>query len=251
MAYVPFLDIIVGLEEAYFKIVQFGSAVLSDTIRLRRSSPARSRYYLYSENSLMVRWDSLYNSFDTARKGRWTNYWATLPFGSHGGANGYPGSGFSAFIYANAPRYKNGYSLWLDPPILGTELITNGDFLTDLSGWTVFSGRAIWQAGNCISSKTFNSSALMIKQDITLVQGQRYLLVVNVYNPFGYADGLSFGFSNSKIGINPAKKSYIIYYDFTATANDVLLGFLSMGAFGQGDNNQWGMSFISLQTLAF
>jgi len=113
---VPDLSIPPGLEEAYFKVVQFGSAVGQNVILLRRSSPARSRFWTVGMRSLFVRFKSLWASFNNLRRSRWTVFWTSLPFGSHAGLNGYPGSGYSAFIYLNAPRYQRNLSILLDPP---------------------------------------------------------------------------------------------------------------------------------------
>lgn len=133
------LDIPAGLEESYFKVVQFGSASAQNVILLRRSPPARSRRWTISERSLFVRFQSLWALFDSARRTRWQVYWATLPFGDHGGADGYPGSGYSGFIYVNAPRYASDLALLLDPPDYpppSTELFTNGSMFSNLNGWS-------------------------------------------------------------------------------------------------------------------
>lgn len=124
---VPDLSIPSGLEEAYMKVVQFGSASAQNVILKRRSSPARARFFYVGNRSLFIRWQSLYDSFTVTRRGHWTTFWESLPFGNHAGLNGYPGSGYSAFIYINAPRYEKGLSLLLEPPIpiLGTRFFSN------------------------------------------------------------------------------------------------------------------------------
>jgi hypothetical protein len=88
--------------------------------------------------SFFVMWESLWDSFQQSRKNAWTAYWITLPFGSHSGAGGWPGSGYSAFVYINAPRYKLGLELLLDPPGFpppGTEILINGGFTGSYSPW--------------------------------------------------------------------------------------------------------------------
>lgn len=138
MAKVSDLDIPPGLEEPYFKIVQFASASSQDRIVLRRSSPARNRFYTVGDRSLFVLWAPLYNSLSTDRHDAWTAYWESLPFGDHSGLSGWPGSGFSAFVYANAPRYEAGLDPLLDPP--AANLIYNGSFNGNANGWDINNG---------------------------------------------------------------------------------------------------------------
>ena len=131
-----FLEIISGLEADFWKIFtprefdQFSGIYLMDK---EASRPKKSKLAL---QSLFVLWESLYNSFDNSRRLRWTNYWITLPFSSHLGLHGYPGSGYSGFVYLNAPRYKLGLDLMLDPPTPFIELILNGDFSMGSTNWT-------------------------------------------------------------------------------------------------------------------
>lgn len=61
--------------------------------------------------SLFVRWQNIYNSLSDSCKDKWVARWEELPYGSHAGAGGYPGSGFSAFVHDNAQRLRNGESL--------------------------------------------------------------------------------------------------------------------------------------------
>lgn len=109
------LDILPGLEEAYFKVVQFGSDVLQDTLLRRIPPPARGRRYLYRDRSYFITFEPIYDALSATVKGHWTTYWGTLPFGDHSGAGNWPGSGYSAFVWLNAPRYKRGLPLILDP----------------------------------------------------------------------------------------------------------------------------------------
>lgn len=105
-----------GLEEAFFKIFQFASATAQNRIILHRSSPARRLYSRVALRSYFVQLAPGYDLLSNSRHLAWTAYWVLLPFSSHLGQNGYPGSGFSAFVYLNAPRVKAGLSLILDPP---------------------------------------------------------------------------------------------------------------------------------------
>lgn len=111
-------DVAAGLETLYADVLGFAigkSAIFAPHHPSVKSATQKSKRLAAS---LFLRWQSLYNGFTVIRREAWQLYWATLPFGGHNGANGYPGSGFSAFVYVNAPRLKAGLSLLLDPPFI-------------------------------------------------------------------------------------------------------------------------------------
>jgi hypothetical protein len=132
----PELNIPDGLEQAFFNVVQFLGGKSGDVYIAHKTKPAKKYYSHIAFRSLFVKWKDLYNNFNEIRKNKWTTYWLTLPFGGHWGAGGYPGSGYSAFVYVNAPRYQDGLALLLDPPeLLGEELILNSGFDGNADGW--------------------------------------------------------------------------------------------------------------------
>lgn len=133
------LDIISGLEQAFFNIWQLNNKDTALAMYGKRTSPARKNFSRVGSRSYFVQLQSLYDSFTTMRRSAWDAYWATLPFGSHAGANGYPGSGYSAFIYVNAPLWKVGDDLILDPPMIDN-LLVNGTFDGTLDPWYVGDG---------------------------------------------------------------------------------------------------------------
>lgn len=137
----PNIDIPPGLEEAYYNIVRILGGVNPDTIIKKKGSPAKKNYSEVGSRSLFVRWESLWATFDTNRLASWTSYWYTLPFGDHSGFGGWPGSGFSAFIYVNAPRYQLGLDPLLDPPV--GNLISNPSFGSGGFGWFPLSGTSL------------------------------------------------------------------------------------------------------------
>lgn len=130
----PLIDIPAGLEDAYHRVVSYLGGNNPDTIILRKGSPAKQNFYLFSDRSLFVKWKSIWADFDAPRKLSWSDYWESLPFSPHSGQNGWPGSGYSAFVYINAPRYKANLDLLLDPPV--SNLIYNGDFSLGDDGWS-------------------------------------------------------------------------------------------------------------------
>jgi hypothetical protein len=130
------LEIPQGLEDFFWEVVFGIQGKQTFTIGMKRQLDSRIRTYKIIERSLFVKWQSLYNSFTSTRRHNWDEYWATLPFGSLGGPDYWPGSGYSAFVYVNAPRYKAGLDLILDAPLY-PELVYNGNFDVDLSGWVL------------------------------------------------------------------------------------------------------------------
>jgi hypothetical protein len=138
MSWIQDLNIPAGLESLFWQI--FRPQTIPDIVSLvtQTKTTQKRTYGNLVARSFFVMWQSLYDSFIAARRARWTAYWLTLPFGSHSGAGGWPGSGFSAFVFVNAPRYKQGLDLLLDPPGYippGTELLINGDFTGGYSPW--------------------------------------------------------------------------------------------------------------------
>jgi hypothetical protein len=127
------LDIIPGLEEAYFSIFQLNQTWDYGVLGSRICPASRYRSPQLALRSLFVKWQDLYNSFDQARKNRWTSYWIQFGAGTHRGAGGWPGSGYSAFVWVNAPRYRAGLPLILDPQYIN--LLQNGSFSDGSVGW--------------------------------------------------------------------------------------------------------------------
>lgn len=109
------LNIIAGLEEAFWKIFQPQNAETQNVLLSRITPASTKKKSALALRSLFVLWESLWDSFTQTRKDAWQTYWSTLPFGDHSGLHGWPGSGYSAFVYVNAPRYKLGLPLLLDP----------------------------------------------------------------------------------------------------------------------------------------
>lgn len=130
------LDVPEGLAPLYFYIVNVVEGNASLNYKNRPSGKVAEKRKRLAGVSLFTFWESLWDGFDGSRKSAWTTYWGTLPFGSHSGAGGWPGSGYSAFVYVNAPRYRNGEDLLLDPPAgLGPELLLNPDFDGNADHW--------------------------------------------------------------------------------------------------------------------
>lgn len=134
MAKIFGINIPAGWEDLFNLIFRQQSPALLNVLNTAAPIKRRSSYSALVLRSYFVMWQSLYDSFDSARRHSWDLYWLTLPFGSHSGANGWPGSGYSAFIYCNAPRYKAGLSLFFDPPY-GVECLQNIDFSQGANFW--------------------------------------------------------------------------------------------------------------------
>jgi hypothetical protein len=112
----PDIQIPAGLEEAFAGVISLLGGNNPNTIISAKPSPARKNFRIVGDRSLFRTWQNLYKTFPQPQKDLWRDYWITLPFGTHAGNNGYPGSGYSAFIYINAPRYHLGLPPLLTPP---------------------------------------------------------------------------------------------------------------------------------------
>lgn len=184
MAKIFGIDIPSGLEEAYFKILQFANSITQDVVQQKGTIPTRTRKYAWKTQSLFLLWQDLYGGFDSTRKNAWTAYWITLPFSDHGGGNGWPGSGYSAFIYVNAPRYANGDDLLLDPP--AGNLIVNGYFTDGLNNWNYDPDYATEVDNFCVFASEYYDgfNPVYIRQTIeTLVFGNEYHIEFDAYIP--------------------------------------------------------------------
>lgn len=135
---VPEQEIEAGLETQFWQMAQDTNNGATPVVVKKKGSPAKANFYKIASRSLFVKWENLWNSFSTSRKFGWIVRWVSLPFGGHYGAGGWPGSGYSAFVFENSYNYKNNLPLqldWLIYPLAGTEILTNGSFTGSASGW--------------------------------------------------------------------------------------------------------------------
>jgi hypothetical protein len=110
------IDVPQGLEDLWARIFQFDNNTTPEKLILKTSTPTRSSRSYLAGLSYFVQYQYIYMGLSQTIRDAWTAYWGMLPFSSHGGANMYPGSGYSAFIYVNTPRIKQHLSLLLIPP---------------------------------------------------------------------------------------------------------------------------------------
>lgn len=131
------LDIPPGLITQYQSVLTLAFYDANATIKKRKYPVSYAKRISFANGSLFVKWQNLWGSFLAPRKLSWTDYWETLPFGAHSGTGGWPGSGYSAFIYVNAPRYMAGLELLLDPPTTwGTEICPD-PYFANAGLWTL------------------------------------------------------------------------------------------------------------------
>lgn len=116
MAKVPDLNIPGALQEAYFNIVAFGSKLTENTIRKKRSSPARRLFFYTARFSFFIKLQPYYDALSDRQKLLWKQYWTWLdyiPYDSYGIC---PGSGFCSFLLLNTPLYKTQQPLLENAP---------------------------------------------------------------------------------------------------------------------------------------
>lgn len=107
MTKVPNLSIPPGLEEQFFGIVQFASATEQNKIILRRSSPARNRFYTVGDRSLMVKLQGIWDNLTESDKYVWNDNWGAPP-----------GTGYTLFIKTNSPMYQASLPYQLYAPLI-------------------------------------------------------------------------------------------------------------------------------------
>lgn len=162
MPLLPNLDIPLGLEQAYRRVISIATGLGGVRGFSKRQSPARAYWPSYRLRSLFVQLAPGYDLLSVYRRNHWQWYWNWLPFTPNLGLRGWPGSGFSAFVYYNAPRLRAGLPLQLDAP---GSLYTFGSppFSTSGGGTFGYSGNArISQQYNATSTFTLNSFAIAI-----------------------------------------------------------------------------------------
>lgn len=129
------LDIPVGLEDAWAKFFQFTNKTTADNFILKTAVPTRAKKSAWALRSLFVKWQTVYDALSQETRDKWQYYWSWLPFTSYTGSRGFPGSGYSAFVYLNAPRYKAHLSLQTIPPYGGYFLGVYPFSLTGGGAW--------------------------------------------------------------------------------------------------------------------
>jgi len=134
MAWYDTLNIPSGLEELFAKVLQLkpNGTITGIGVTLPQQNHARAKRT--SDRSPVVLLHPYWLTCTSLQKLAWQSYWSTLPYGTHVGAGGWPGSGFSAFVHVNASRLKAGLDILLDPPVYAN-LVPNGNFAGNADGW--------------------------------------------------------------------------------------------------------------------
>lgn len=243
------LDIPVGLEDLWNKIFRPIDVEITNFLSSQIPVKRKSGYMALVLRSFFVMWQSLYNSFSVGRRASWNAYWLTLPFGSHSGTNGWPGSGFSAFIYANAPRYKLGLDLLLDPPGgFGDELLVNGNFTGNDIGWDHIGDG--WLYGNNRESHVIYRTAPLIASgpDFYHLSGAGAWGILHNGQPIKYASQVSIvgthslkqvAYAIEKIDSPDDSVILSVYQGGTTPENGTLIGTKSVAAADIPDKNNY------------
>jgi hypothetical protein len=220
----PNIDIPAGLEQAYNAVVNRLGGLNSDAISKQKYVAKKRSYFDFANNSLFILWQDLYNGLPSLFKVHWTTFWETLPFGTHGGLHGYPGSGFSAFVYLNAPRYKLGQSLILDP-YPATNIIPNGDFSAGANNWFT---QHVSITDKAIFDPAFSNAVIITTPNFNVFQGHTYRFSAFIGGTFG----------NLLVGITfSGTHTNFIYNNFNAGVGYIQFDFtiLTLGAPFQAD----------------
>ena len=104
-----------------------------------------------------------------------------------------------------------------------TNILTNGGFTSDLSGWTVAQGTIAWNAGKAHMTGTSGNS---LEQNVTTVVGKRYRLTATVDNTSnsGNNAGITLGSIQVYVASSTIQSaSRTFHADFTATSTSTLV----------------------------
>ena len=124
-----------------------------------------------------------------------------------------------------------------------TDLVTNGDFNGDISGWTNAQGTWAYNAGKAHMTGTSGNS---LEQNVTTVVGKRYRVTATVDNTanVAYNVGITFGGTQNYVASNTiqtASKTFII--DLIATSTSTLVDLWG----GTAVTGYW--SYVSVKLL--
>lgn len=128
---------------AYFRTMTSKTSFGVDNVGLKLPGQNWTRARRTSARSLFLIFQSTWDTFLSTRRDAWQAYWISLGHSFELTPAGWPGSGYSAFVEVNAPRYKLGEDLLLDPPGLGDDIIINGNFATDTDWFYYFPGEIV------------------------------------------------------------------------------------------------------------
>jgi hypothetical protein len=142
-----------------------------------------------------------------------------------------PTSGSSVTRAAETFTIPSAKLPWPTPVYIGDELVTNGTFDTDLSGWTAGSDWS-WDDGKARDSGTNPNPAAALSQSISTTSGKVYAISFDVSGLSGGSPALSWGGSTVfNFSDNGRYEKYVI-----ATASSQTLQFSGQNALYYLDN---------------
>ena len=124
---------------------------------------------------------------------------------------------------------------WLGSPTLGSELVVNGDFATDLSGWALINtdvnNTIVWNRGKALMTGN-GDIALLLSQTVFEV-GKTYRIELDAYNITGA--GFKLYDSGEYLKIQ-SSGNYIVYHTAITTALNIYRYQSGAASSGEFDN---------------
>jgi hypothetical protein len=117
MAWYNTLNIPSGLEELFAKVLQLKPNLGVTGIGLTLPQQTVVKKKVTGSRSPFVRWQSLWQALNGTYKINWRFYWKILEHNNRPNVGGWPGSGFSGYVFINAPRYKASLAFLDDAPL--------------------------------------------------------------------------------------------------------------------------------------
>lgn len=179
MAWYDTLDIPSGLEELFAKVLQLKPNIGVTGIGLTLPQQTKTKAKVTGSRSPFVRWQSLWQALNGTYKINWRFYWKILAHQNRPNAGGWPGSGFSGYVFINAPRYKAGQTFLDDAPLpLAKYFIEPSDLLSSGVFGTVFGLKEAIQYTPAVN-QTINKVALHFFGQNGTPTGN---LILNIYS---------------------------------------------------------------------
>lgn len=173
------LDIISGLEDAYFEVVQLVSNFAGSSLRQKRDSAPARPYSARATKSIMRELRQFYVALNQDRQISWRKY--GKPFGL---------SGWTAFVQYNAPRVAGGYAITRFAPIYVGNLVQNFDMYGNPpANWTHGQGGFFLGNGHVsVAEGDFVSDKIVCYQNLSLLPNTDYEMGFEIHT-YGNATG--------------------------------------------------------------
>lgn len=181
---VPDLDIIAGLEDAYFAVVRFVGSLSGNAITSQLVTPQRPQGFRISSASKLKQLRKIYTSYTQGRQQFWCDY-------------GFPDdmTGWQKYVQLNAPRLTNMLPVLNEPPVPFGNKVINGTFYgIPPSPWVAGSALAEFKSAHIrVADNYYVVNTLVAYQILNLKNNTSYRVKFEYYSFLGEDGELGVG----------------------------------------------------------